>query len=91
MIALKGFKQEDTGAEFRLYRDEQVSMMSNPIMNVQAQDPAMDFDCPTETEQAESSVRAMDASLSEALQQYEADKNAVFNFQRYQKRKAESA
>ena len=63
-------------------------MLSSPVMNVEMREPAMDFDCPTESEQADSSVRAMDSEIANALLQFQTDKTLVVNASKFQARKA---
>ena len=65
-------------------------MLDNPVMKVEMQEPAMDFDYYTENEQAESAARAMDSQIADAFKLFEIDKSSVNNAFKYLAQKPES-
>ncbi len=85
---LKGPQKKDPQVAFRVYKESDLGMASSSVMqNLEVKDPKIDFDCPTETEQAESSARAMDSQIAEAFLEFDKDKNVVINVNKFKKRK----
>ena len=86
-LFLKGPGKKDLQIGFKLYKERDLNMVSSPVMqNLEVKDPAIDFDCPTESEQAESSARAMDLQILEALQKFDTDKNTVANANKFKRK-----
>ena len=70
-------------AEFRLYQNEEVPMMSSKVLNVEMREPSCDNDCPTEMKLLESSGRYLEAQLSDALTEFRKDRSVVKNLAKY--------
>ncbi len=82
-LRLEGFTKEEAPVDFRLYKDRELSMLSNPVMNVEMREPAVDFDCPTDNEQAQSAARTMDQQIADALKEFQTDRSSVVNLEKY--------
>ena len=91
LLELANFDPALPAAHFRLYRNEDIAMLSSKVMDVEMREPSCDNDCPTEVRLLENSARFLESQITDALTEFNKDRCAVKNLLKYGKKEGEPA